>query len=317
MRFQKNALLSLLVIAIASTGPVSAAETLRRAEVHEGVNQRRPAQDQTVTGRRYVWNYRGRDYTVLLEVRTARYNRYDNKQRIDIPAMVIEGQESLAGLIAELGRLIERRRLRGAAKIDFVLSMVQSLPYTSDSVTTGYNEFRRFAVETLVEGGGDCEDTTILAAAILRGLGEDVALVMTPGHIAIGVAGPFRGTSIEREGKKYFYCETTGGGWTVGRLPPEVRGPFRLEVMGPGRPVVTPPRGPEPPETSDPETEPRQDKTVGHVVVVVFVLALSGAIVAFLLNRLLLPRELSDDEDEDYEEEDEDDEDEGASLLSH
>ena len=60
-------------------------------------------------------------------------------------------------------------------RVDFVLSFVQSLPYTLDDVTTGYDEFRRYAVETLIEGGGDCEDTTILVAAILRGLGESTA----------------------------------------------------------------------------------------------------------------------------------------------
>ena len=89
-------------------------------------------------------------------------------------------------------------------------------------MTTGFDEFRRYAVETLIEGGGDCEDTTILVAAILRGLGEETALIFTPGHIAIGVSGNFTGSSLTYNGIKYFYCETTGTGWIVGKLPASV-----------------------------------------------------------------------------------------------
>ena len=59
-----------------------------------------------------------------------------------------------------------------------------------------------------------------MVAAILRGLGEKTALIFTPGHIALGVSGNFTGTSIPYNGTKYYYCETTGTGWTVGTLPP-------------------------------------------------------------------------------------------------
>ena len=77
-------------------------------------------------------------------------------------------------------------------------------------------------VETLIEGGGDCEDTTILVAAILRGLGEKTALIFTPGHIALGVSGDFEGASLTYNNTKYYYCETTGTGWAVGMLPASV-----------------------------------------------------------------------------------------------
>jgi len=58
--------------------------------------------------------------------------------------------------------------------IDFVGSFVQQLPYTSDRVTTPYDEYPRFPLETLYEKGGDCEDTAILAATILKEMGYDV-----------------------------------------------------------------------------------------------------------------------------------------------
>ena len=86
-------------------------------------------------------------------------------------------------------------------------------------MSTGYDEFRRYPIETLIDGGGDCEDTTILVAALLRGLGEKPVLIFTPGHIALGISGNFSGASVTYNGTEYYYCETTGTGWTVGDLP--------------------------------------------------------------------------------------------------
>jgi hypothetical protein len=69
------------------------------------------------------------------------------------------------------------------------------LEYTSDLVTEGYDEYPRYPIETLVDKGGDCEDTAILAASIIRGMGYGVVLLVfpktadSPGHCAVGVAG--------------------------------------------------------------------------------------------------------------------------------
>jgi len=52
----------------------------------------------------------------------------------------------------------------------------------------------KFPIETLWEGGGDCEDKAILAAALLKALGYDVVFVTYPyyftGHAMLGVAVP-------------------------------------------------------------------------------------------------------------------------------
>ena len=46
---------------------------------------------------------------------------------------------------------------------DFCISFVQSLNYTSDLESSGYDQYPRFPYETLYENGGDCEDTSILS----------------------------------------------------------------------------------------------------------------------------------------------------------
>lgn len=194
---------------------------LSRVRIVEGIVQQRPPNTRQTLGRRYVWNFKGKSYTILMTIDIEKYNSYDGKERYDIPQLVEEGRTTIGNLTREFQNVFKRHREWSKQdRVDFVLSFVQSLPYTLDDVTTGYDEFRRYAIETLIEGGGDCEDTTILVGAILCGLGEKTALIFTPGHIALGVSGNFTGSSVTYDGTAYYYCETTGTGWTVGTLPP-------------------------------------------------------------------------------------------------
>lgn len=209
-------ILSILLI----TANSHAQDALSEVRIIEGIVQQRPPNTRQTIGKRYVWNFKRKSYTVLMIIDIEKYNSYDGKERYDIPQLVEEGRIAIGNLTREFEDVFKRHReWLKQDRIDFVLSFVQSLPYTLDDVTTGYDEFRRYAIETLVEGGGDCEDTTILVAAILRGLGEQTALLFTPGHIALGVSGNFTGASVTHNGMKYYYCETTGTGWTVGELP--------------------------------------------------------------------------------------------------
>ena len=214
-------LILLLLGSLLITANSTAEDALSAVRIVEGIVQQRPPNTRQTLGKRYVWNFKGKSYTVLMTIDIEKYNSYDGKERYDIPQLVEEGRTTIGNLTREFQNVFKRHR--GWSKqdrIDFVLSFVQSLPYTLDDVTTGYDEFRRYAIETLIEGGGDCEDTTILVGAILRGLGEKTALIFTPGHIALGVSGNFSGASVTHNGTTYYYCETTGTGWTVGDLPP-------------------------------------------------------------------------------------------------
>lgn len=94
-------------------------------------------------------------------------------------------------------------------------------------------DYVRHPLETLVEGNGDCEDTTILTTALSRAGKLDVVLVhfdppvgSLEGHIGYAVAGDFHGTYFKVNGKNYFYAETTGtlrlnkpASWKIGEFP--------------------------------------------------------------------------------------------------
>ena len=235
---------------------INAEDALSDVRIVEGIVQQRPPNTRQTIGKRYVWNFKERSYTVLMIIDIERYNTYDGRERYDIPKLVEEGRTALGNLTREFQNIFKQRREWSKQdRVDFVLSFVQSLPFTHDDVTTGYDEFRRYAVETLIEGGGDCEDTTILVAAILRGLGEKTALIFTPGHIALGVSGNFSGASVTYGGTKYYYCETTGTGWGIGVLPPSFSG--QVEMVVPLAPSEIAPAA-QPSRITVPEGTPRR-----------------------------------------------------------
>ena len=107
------------------------------------------------------------------------------------------------------------------------ISFVQSLPYTSDSVTAGFDEYPRFPYETLYDDGGDCEDTSILSAALLQEMGYGVVLILFPReHVGIGIkcSSNVGGYRYKFENQDYCYLETTGKNWDIGMLPEIYRG---------------------------------------------------------------------------------------------
>ena len=134
---------------------------------------------------------------------------------------------SMNNLVKMIERVAEKEGFSELEKVEFATTFVQSLPYTSDSVTTSYDEYPRYPIETLVDNGGDCEDTSILLASLVNTIGYGVILIAYPGsHCAVGVKG---GEGIHRtyfkykEGK-YFYVETTNTGWGIGAIPKEYAG---------------------------------------------------------------------------------------------
>ncbi len=196
---------------------------IRFLQLFDGLSLQRLKNTTTTLGRRYAWNYNGDTYTVLIGMDVETYNSYSNRERSKLNEMVLEGIRVVQKLALEFRKIAEKKGWNGEQLANFVLSFVQSLPYTVDSVTTGYDEFKSYAFETLVAGGGDCEDTSILASSMLMVLGYDVVLINPPGHLAFGITGNYGGYYFEHKEKKYFYCESTGTGFKVGNLPEEYR----------------------------------------------------------------------------------------------
>jgi hypothetical protein len=194
------------------------------ARLQEGLSSTRLKNVPQALGRRYVWNFEGETFTLLLGLSVEVYNSYTNRERADWVEMLAEGVHAAKPIAEEFRKIAEKNNWAAEQVANFVLSFVQCLPYTVDDVSTGVDEFPRFAIETLVAGGGDCEDTTILAGSIYLVLGYDLVCLNPKGHLALGVQGKFPGAYFEHNGKRYFYSETTGTGWEIGNFPEIYRG---------------------------------------------------------------------------------------------
>jgi hypothetical protein len=182
-----------------------------------------PLSNDTIR-RDFAWVYDGKTKAFSLYIPEHLYLYYGNKTRVpteDYSLYVTHpyDDEYLSTIIAEFDDIAAEEGYDEIQMANLVVSFIQSLPYTSDDVTTGFDEYARYPIETLVHDGGDCEDTSILASALLDLMGFDVVLINLPGHVAIGVAVDAYGTYWPHEGTQYFYVETTGEGWEIGELP--------------------------------------------------------------------------------------------------
>ncbi|TXT61481.1 MAG: hypothetical protein BAJALOKI2v1_30102 [Promethearchaeota archaeon] len=91
------------------------------------------------------------------------------------------------------------------------------------------DDMPKYPIETICEGGGDCEDKSILFVSLLESVGYDTILIIIPGHCFAGVylaETPTWGDGwyVEYNGKEYYTCETTMEGWRVGDLPSSSQG---------------------------------------------------------------------------------------------
>jgi hypothetical protein len=108
---------------------------------------------------------------------------------------------------------------------NFVLAFVQSIPYETDFNSTGYQDYPRFPVETLVDNVGDCKSHSILFASLTLSLGYGTVFINPPDHLAVGILGNnLQGSYWTYDNQTYYYCETTGSGFTIGQLPDQFSG---------------------------------------------------------------------------------------------
>ncbi|MBN2111115.1 MAG: hypothetical protein JW705_08555 [Methanosarcinaceae archaeon] len=179
----------------------------------------------TIT-RTYTWDYEGYEFTIQSEYYIDAYESYSKRSRArNYDSFVTDpyDDELISQITGQLENLAHNAGC-GKDEIPYIaMTFVQSLPYISDSVSSGYDEYPRFPFETLYNGGGDCEDSSILLASILYDMGYGVALIELPGHMAAGVKGDdsLHGGYYEYAGTKFYYLETTDSGWGVGEIPEE------------------------------------------------------------------------------------------------
>jgi hypothetical protein len=191
-----------------------------------------PLTPQQVSGttidRDYQWYFEGKQYDMSLSIPESQYNYYQGLTRAyqdDYSIYVTHpyDDEFINTIIRKFNFIALEDHMTEEDKINLVISFVQSLPYTVDSVTTAFDEYPRYPLETLIDNGGDCEDTSILTASLLHSMNYEVILIAPPEHMAVGVNIESNGYSWTYEEAKYYFLETTGEGWKIGELPDDYK----------------------------------------------------------------------------------------------
>jgi hypothetical protein len=178
----------------------------------------------------FNWSYKGNEWTWSLDIPQSLYEAYKSVSVSTRTRNGVGGYGFLTTTNDVYINMVADKLEEAAAKenyepydqVSFVLAFVQSLPYTSDQVISGYDEYPRFPLETLVDNGGDCEDTSILFATLTLIMDYGTVYINPPDHCAVGVLGNnLHGYYYTYNNKTYYYCETTGNGWEIGQIPTE------------------------------------------------------------------------------------------------
>ncbi len=207
--------------------PTPSEELALTVQLPEQINEWSPSTE--LITRNYTWAYKG-EWSWEGGIPLFLYEYYQGIPRPPTKNYSVyvthPSDDQYIGLLVEkIEKAAQQEGFTEYQTVEFAAAFVQSLPYTIDSVTAPYDEYPRYPIETLVDNGGDCEDTSILLASIIDEMGYAVVLIMLPDHCAVGVKGGENayGAYYEYEGSKYYYIETTGEGWGIGDLPDEYK----------------------------------------------------------------------------------------------
>jgi len=181
----------------------------------------------------FAWNYGGDHWDWNLSIPVTLYDAYiaipDSVRTqiglADFGYFTTTQDNYLQTLAEKLDCTATQLGYSSTDEANFVLAFVQSIPYAFDNVSTGYQDYPRFPIETLVDDVGDCKSHSILFATLMLTLGYGTVFINPPDHLAVGVRGNnLQGTYWTYNNETYYYCETTGVGFTMGELPQQFTG---------------------------------------------------------------------------------------------
>lgn len=150
----------------------------------------------------YSWTYSGNSYEFSV---TYDYGDYKYYATLDTDSRAVTNYSLVTNFVTDSSGTVQEiannlislyqekygsnADITGQDFANFILAFVQyCYTYTYDSVTYGQDEYFAYPMETIYQSGGDCEDTSILAAAVYEAAGYDAAVGLLPGHAIVGVA---------------------------------------------------------------------------------------------------------------------------------
>ncbi len=169
-------------------------------------------------------------FSINLQIDQKAYKTYRRRKReinaYHFDKYVTPFTAEVEALAATFDKLKAERHYDSYAQLCNIVAFVQQCiqyEYDRSPLTRQIIEYPKYPIETLVEGTGDCEDQVILAASVLYRLGYQVALLILPSHVALGVAGLKTSSHVvitePISGAHYLYIEMTVAQWPPGQIP--------------------------------------------------------------------------------------------------
>lgn len=169
------------------------------------------------------WTHKGLPHTTQFGIHEDKYWYYKNQERgncCDGWAKFVTPNDPTIQTIAQ--DVADVSISTGDTnKAQIAINFVESMIYEYDIDYISELEWPKYPIETIIDGRGDCEDTSFLMASILEALDYDAIILIFSDHAAVGVwCESCTGTYYNYNGRKYFFLETTGyaDNWEVGRI---------------------------------------------------------------------------------------------------
>jgi hypothetical protein len=189
----------------------------------------------------FLWNYGGLEWDLALRIPARDIQVLDQERSIylydDYLEYIKPDDRTVSALADALSFYTDHMEYQSYDEVSFVLAFVQELPYTSDLEYMGRN-FPRYPIETLVDGTGDCEDSSALFASVISNsefFNYGAALIIIDDHMGVGVSGN-EGVGgvyfqVPSSPMRYYFCETTGRGYAIGEMPEDYEGAEIQELI--------------------------------------------------------------------------------------
>ena len=127
----------------------------------------------------FTWNYAGETWTWNLTIPASLYEAYiavpdsvrSQIQLKDFGYFTTTDDAYMQSLATKINETATQEGYSSLQEANFALAFVQSIPYATDLNSTGYQDYPRFPIETLVDNVGDCKSHSILFATLTLMLG--------------------------------------------------------------------------------------------------------------------------------------------------
>jgi len=194
---------------------------------------------KTLTTRTFNWNCGVNHYSITLNVSISDFIDYRTKNVIRSQVINDKNAHDLSFVtyddkyIKQIADYISSvsSGMTTLQKAQIILAFTQSIPYKTDKISMGPDEYWKYPLETLMDKNGDCEDTSFLFCSIAKAMELNCCLFLYNDHIigeylykghmssGIWIYGTVAGKTPMIQ--SYYYCENTDNDhyYKVGDVP--------------------------------------------------------------------------------------------------